>query len=279
MLEKLHVDHIRFTPNIDVIRRSSRHGTLNFLQDGMHEHLGIFNFTQKMACLYRIPVILWGENGMLDTVGGQHSMDDLADMSQASVKEQSFGGLTISEYLKGNKEGLTEEDFEYATYDESVAKDIGLRGIYLGNYINWDNIPQTKLMIDRFDFNTGQMDRTFNLYENTEVYANGAVHDWMRYLKYGFGRATDHASQLIRNGWLTRPEGAWLVNRFDNVKVEDKWNEYLNWIGLTEKDLEPAIERLRKWSGVWEDRTPEERPKRLPYKVNPMKPREGRQIL
>ena len=47
-------------------------------------------------------------------------------------------------------------------------------------------------------------DRTFNIYAKTDcVHANG-LHDYLKYLKYGYGRATDDASNEIRHGRMTR---------------------------------------------------------------------------
>jgi hypothetical protein len=43
-------------------------------------------------------------------------------------------------------------------------------------------------------------------YENLDNAQTG-IHDYFKYLKYGFGRATDMASTHIREGRMTRDEG------------------------------------------------------------------------
>jgi hypothetical protein len=37
-------------------------------------------------------------------------------------------------------------------------------------------------------------------------YENG-IHDLMKFVKFGYGRCSDHASKDIRTGYLTREEG------------------------------------------------------------------------
>src|SRR5262249_12269153 len=51
-------------------------------------------------------------------------------------------------------------------------------------------------------------------YENLDNYQTG-IHDYFKYLKYGFGRATDIANNHIRRGRLSRADALALVKRHD----------------------------------------------------------------
>jgi hypothetical protein len=57
---------------------------------------------------------------------------------------------------------------------------------------------------------TYERERSFNLYGKIEDHAND-VHDFLKYLKFGYGRATDDASMEIRHGRMTREEGIDMV--------------------------------------------------------------------
>ena len=39
-------------------------------------------------------------------------------------------------------------------------------------------------------------------------------HDYLKYCKYGYGRAADSASYDIRNGYISRQEGVRLVEKY-----------------------------------------------------------------
>ena len=52
------------------------------------------------------------------------------------------------------------------------------------------------------------------------MHENG-VHDYLKYIKFGYGRYTDHASKDIRAGKLTRTDAIKLVNQMDPVKPKD----------------------------------------------------------
>ena len=52
----------------------------------------------------------------------------------------------------------------------------------------------------------------------------------MKYIKFGYGRASDHASKDIRSGYMTREEGIAMVRKYDDVKSSDLqiWLEYVD---------------------------------------------------
>ena len=51
-------------------------------------------------------------------------------------------------------------------------------------------------------------------YENLDNYQHG-IHDYFKFLKFGFSRATDIASLHIRRGRLTRYEAQQIVRQND----------------------------------------------------------------
>ena len=98
-----------------------------------------------------------------------------------------------------NKE-ITRTDlapFFYPSDDE--INSVGVRGIYLANYHPWNQHENTKMIIEKYGFETFQTrEETFNLYEKVEDFFNN-THNYLKYLKFGYGRATDHASMEVRH--------------------------------------------------------------------------------
>jgi hypothetical protein len=134
--------------------------------------------------------------------------------------------------------------------DEEM-EEIGVRGIYLGNYVQWDHLEQVKLLISRYGFKVAswKRDRTFSLFHKIDDHAND-VHDYLKYLKFGYGRATDHSSEEIRCGRMTREEAIELVREYDHNRPRTL-DLYLNYLGLMEEEFERAIEYQRDLS-IWE---------------------------
>ena len=60
-----------------------------------------------------------------------------------------------------------------------------------------------------------------------DKYENG-VHDLMKYVKFGYGRASDH-TQRYKNWVLKREEGIEMVKKYDHV-VSDDLYEWLSYV-------------------------------------------------
>jgi hypothetical protein len=60
-------------------------------------------------------------------------------------------------------------------------------------------------------------------------YENGA-HDLLKFIKFGYGRGSDHASKDIRTGHMTRKQGIEMVRKYDHVVSDDLyyWLEYVD---------------------------------------------------
>jgi len=101
-------------------------------------------------------------------------------------------------------------------------------------------------MVARYGFGTAKSprDRTFNLYAKLEdCHANGA-HDYLKYLKFGYGRATDDASTMIRQGFITREEGIDYVRRHDHIRPRDL-DIWLNFANMSEKEFMSYVDPMR----------------------------------
>ena len=71
------------------------------------------------------------------------------------------------------------------------------------------------------------------------------LHSYTKFLKRGFGRTTDHASQDVRAGLLTREQGFKLAKEYDTEKPE-VLNFLLDQTGLSEEEFNEIMLKHRK---------------------------------
>ena len=133
--------------------------------------------------------------------------------------------------------------FDYPT-PQQIA-DIDLRGIYISNFPRWDAKEQTDVMIDNYGFNpvAYPRERTFNLHAKIEDHAQ-EVHDYLKYLKFGYGRGTDDASTEIRYGRLSRSEAIPLAIQYDR-KTPSSLLHYCNIMGISISKFYEIVEPMR----------------------------------
>jgi hypothetical protein len=144
------------------------------------------------------------------------------------------------------KGGITLQDIAPYIYpsDEDIAS-VEVRGIYLSNFIFWNAKKQAEIMMKEWDFApiAFERERTFNLHGKIEDHAND-VHDYLKYLKFGYGRATDDASMEIRHGRMTREEGLVMVKRYD-AREPSTLQTYCDFLGISRQQFYDWVEPMR----------------------------------
>ena len=161
----------------------------------------------------------------------------------------------------GGEEGLKEQDLLWLKYPTNEKlEELGIRGIYLGNYVDWDGNFNYKLMKEQYGWKESQepFDRTYRMFSNIDDMHENGIHDYMKFIKFGYGRASDHACKDIRAGHMTRDKGIEMVKKYDSVKPRDlrRWLEY---VGMTEQEFDKIADSFRDpkvWrkneKGEWE---------------------------
>lgn len=213
-LKRLGVDYIEVSPNPLIRAKLNRVGLKQVGDISWPEHVGIFTIPVRAAVQFNVPLIIWGENSQ-NEYGGPAAAAGNNVLNRRWLEE--FGGLLgmrVSDLV--GQEGIEQKHLLNYTYptDEELAR-VGVTGLFLGHYIPWDGLSNA-LIAGANGFRT--YDRTVEgsmvNYENLDNYQTG-IHDYFKFLKFGFGRATDIACLHIRRGRLTRQDGLDAVQKLD----------------------------------------------------------------
>jgi N-acetyl sugar amidotransferase len=213
-IAKLGVDHVQVTLN-PVVRRRLNHLALTEIGDiSWPEHVAIFTVPVRMAVKLGVALIIWGENSQ-NEYGGPAAAQDNSVLNRRWLEE--FGGLLglrVTDLI--GLDGFERRHLVQYFYPSDVELEAaGVTGMFLGYYFPWDGY-QNALIAQGFGFETFPtiVEGSLANYENLDNYQTG-IHDYFKYLKYGFGRATDIANNHIRRGRLSRDDAVVLVKRHD----------------------------------------------------------------
>jgi N-acetyl sugar amidotransferase len=257
LITELDCDHMMSTVGPDTVKEITR-VTLEKMGD-MYWHVlaGSQTFPVQVATKLNIPLIIWGVNGWLDQVG-MYSHLDRVEMTKKVRKEHALRGLD-AEQLIGASDKISHKDLQAYTYpsDEQLEKS-RVRGVYLGNYVFWDAQKQIENMISKYGYETSAQERTYNRYESIYCRNSASVHDYIKYLKFGYGKVSDHASRDIRLKRMTRTQAVNLVDQYASVKPK-ALTLFLDWLGINEQEFFAYVDRhrdSRAWGktaeGEWE---------------------------
>lgn len=249
MREVFGVDHVVYSPSVEVLKKLNRLGVIVMGDMNWHAHVGINTVPVREAAQRGIPLIIWGEHGYADLCG-QFAMDDFPEMTYRQRLEHFGRGYEWNFFV--GLEGITAQDMDAYKYPtDKELFDNNIRGVYIGNYLHWEANVHGRMMVDKYGFevNTVPFERTYRLMSNLDDMHENGMHDYLKYIKFGYGRGTDHTSKDIRAGIMSRDEAIALVRKYDHVKSSDlkRWLDYVGW---TEEQFDAIADTFRD-SRVW----------------------------
>ena len=216
-LKSLGCDYIEFSVNREVRSRINRHAFFTVGDIQWPEHLLIYTIPVRAAVLFQIPVIVWGECPQREYGAGRPEDASLKYFDRRVLEEYgSLNGLRVSDLTL--IDGVSDRDLQLYRYPEpEKVENLGLKGIYLDNYFAWNGISNAVISQSLgFEVSSKNILGTIANYENLDNYVHG-IHDYQKYLKFGFSRATDVACNLIRRNLISREDAAHIVSQHDGL--------------------------------------------------------------
>jgi N-acetyl sugar amidotransferase len=213
-IKSLGVDYIEFSPNQKVRRKLNRIGLMQVGDISWPEHVGIFTIPVRAAVQYQVPLIVWGENSQ-NEYGGPAAASENSTLNRRWLEE--YGGLLgmrVSDMI--GQEGIEKRQLIPYTYPSDEELQAGrITGLFLGHYIPWDGYSNA-LLAQAHGFETLEttVEGSVVNYENLDNHHTG-IHDYFKFLKFGFGRATDIACLHTRRERITREDALDIVRLHD----------------------------------------------------------------
>jgi len=213
-IKRLGVDYVEFTPNPIVRAKLNRIGLTQVGDISWPEHVGIFTIPVRAAVQFNVPLIVWGENAQNEYGGPAAAAKDNV-LTRRWLEE--FGGLL----------GMRVTDLE-STYgieprhllmyqypsDDDLQR-VGVTGLFLGHYLPWDGLSNALIaQANGFVTFDRAVEGSMVNYENLDNHQTG-IHDYFKFLKFGFSRATDIACLHVRRDRISRQDALEIVRRHD----------------------------------------------------------------
>ncbi len=204
-IKRLGVDYVEFSPDPNVRAKLNRIGLVDVGDISWPEHVGIFTIPVRAAVQFNVPLIVWGENSQ-NEYGGPAAAQESNILNRRWLEE--FGGLLglrVSDLTDAY--GIPQHKllpYQYPSDDE--LQRVGVTGLFLGYYLPWDGLSNALIaQANGFRSLADTVEGSMVNYENLDNFQTG-IHDYFKFLKFGFGRATDIASLHVRRGRISRQD-------------------------------------------------------------------------
>ena len=213
---KIGVDHISITVNPEVRKKINRHSFFSVGDLQWPEHLLINTIPLHIAKNFGISIVIRGECPIREYGAGRIEDENLNYYSRRILEE--YGGLNgqrVSDLCKVLN--ISSEKLSFYEYPDLENSEIKVKPLWLDYYFPWSGLRNTFLaMANGFNVSEENILGTISNSENLDNYIHG-IHDYFKYLKYGFSRTTDYANNLLRRKIITRKEAATLINKNDGL--------------------------------------------------------------
>lgn len=220
-----------------------RIGLEDYGDPDLMSHTLLYAYPMRVAARFDVPVVFWGENSAFEYGGDEPSAQKSHIDREWFLRYVVTQGVTVENM--SSRYGIPLSVLAIYDFPEEEIRRHGVEAIFLSHFLKWD--AQAHLEVARacgFQTLPGPHEGTFRNYVGIDEKIN-RVHQYLKVLKFGYGRATDHACEEIRNGRMTREEAIELVARYDRQGLSDDYREdFAELLGYSRQE---CIEVLEKW--------------------------------
>lgn len=248
-------NHISINADYEAMRTLNKTG---FVEMGFPYYgwlIAIHTAVIRTATNFGIDLIFYGEDGEVEYGGS-------TETSKKPIYDVNYQKKV---YLEGGYEkvlaasGLTKSQLNFFGFpsDEELSRH-ALQLTHWSYFENWD--PYRNYLVakehcglkEADDSNAG----TFTNFSQNDQ-ALYALHTYLMYLKFGFGRANQDACIEVRRGAMNREQAVNLVRLYDGHYPEEFMQLYLNYYRMTQAQFDDVLDRyannqlFNKVAGRW----------------------------
>jgi len=228
-------DNVSFYRNGKVMKLLTKLSIENLYHPFQTFILGQKNLGPKIASLYGINLVFYGENEAEygnPIADNASSLRDKSYFTFKNIDDLFLGGVSVKELKE--KYDISYKDimsFLPMPIDEMERSKVEVH--YLGYYLKWTPQEVYYYAVENTGFKARpfRTQGTFSKYNSIDDKIDD-LHYYTTFIKFGIGRATYDASQEIRNKHLTRDEGVSLVKRFDGEFPDRYFNEIMEYLDI-----------------------------------------------
>jgi N-acetyl sugar amidotransferase len=247
---------ITYRPEDELHTRLIRIGLEDYGDPDLMSHTMLHGQPQRIAIRFEVPLVMLGENSAAE-YGGSADVAAETTMTRAWFSTYAANAGHDARHIS-EKYDIPYELLVTYDYPDELATS-GTVSTFMSHFFHWDS--ERHLAIARehgFRALDHPGEGTYRNYVGIDERIN-RIHQYLKVLKFGYGRATDHACEDIRNGRITREEAKELVRAHDLEPLGREFTEpFAAWVGYEPDELDAILERFRDhdiWtrdaSGAW----------------------------
>ena len=245
--KKLGVDVLEFTPNWKVVKRLMLESFSRKTDFCWHCHTGIYSYPLRVALMYKIPLVFWGEPQSEITAYYDYLNDEIEYEDDKKFNMLRTLGITAEDMhgmIDRPDAPVDKRDLiPYTFPDVAELKALRYCSVPLGTFIPWDYTKNTEIIKRELGWQPDELEGVpteINGHgEKIECFMQG-TRDYIKFLKRGYSRVSQINAFHVRAG-RTDPLEADRINRQFDGRKPPSLDVFLEYVGLTEAEFNKII--------------------------------------
>ncbi len=236
-------------PELSLHKRLIKIGLEEYGDPDLLSHTLLHSYPLHVANQFQIPLCLLGENSAFE-YGGEEGLSASREITRNWFDKYAANkGMTakiISEKYKIPFKNLWQYDFP-----DEIESNSKMKAVFCSAFFSWDSNEHLRIA-KNYGFKTldKPAEGTYRKFVGIDELIN-RLHQYIKVLKFGYGRATDHACEDIRLNEITREKAKDLVKMYD---LQPLGKEYLSrigkFLGYSESQMLEILEKFRN-QDIW----------------------------
>tara|TARA_B110000438_G_scaffold303540_1_gene365502 strand:- start:6291 stop:7481 length:1191 start_codon:yes stop_codon:yes gene_type:complete len=247
-------DNILVSPNGKIHRKLSRLALTELGDNFLPFSYGQMHVPIRIAVNYKIPFVMYGENGELEYGGSMKNLTNpLIDFQSDDYIIEQFSPSNQPTKPEQWSQHFTKSELQNYVLPsrEDIAK-IEVKEYYFSHFDIWKPEKHFEIAKKHLGFkpNSVRSEGTYTNFASLDDKLDG-FHYYMMFIKFGIGRATSDAAHQIRDEVITRDEGVDLVQKYDGEFPTLYLQESLDYLEMDKDLLTKTIDKFRR-PVIWE---------------------------
>lgn len=248
--KKLGVDVIDFTPNWHVVKRLMMEAFVRKTDFCWHCHTGIYSYPLRVALMYQVPLVFWGEPQSEITAYYDYLNDEIEYEDDKKFNMLRTLGITAEDMhgmIDTPEDPVDVRDLIPYTYpDVKELRKLRYCSVPLGSFIPWDYTKNTELIKKELGWKVDELegipDHINSHGEKIECWMQG-TRDYIKYLKRGYSRVSQINAFHVRNGRMS-PEEAKKINAEFDGRKPPSLQVFLEYMGMSEDEFNEIVSQM-----------------------------------
>ena len=246
--------HISVNPPYEAMRAINRSGYINMGFPYYGWLIAIHTAVIKVAQSFKVDIIFYGEDGEIEYGGSNETLG--SPLYDTSYQKKIYLEGGYDKVIAASS--IDPREVNFFKFPKESLSDTRLKFTHWSYFENWD--PYRNYLIAKEYCGLMEMEEanqgTFTNFSQNDQ-ALYALHTYLMYLKFGFGRANQDACIEIRRGAMDRKQAVNLVNLYDGAYPEPFIKQYLNYYQITKSEFDTVIDNyankdlFEKINGRW----------------------------